>query len=199
MENLFRRIGTAFETGDWLNRRRLFAYGGIFLGFELLAVLFLTAGTYGWIVPLDKPTTTDFVSFYAAGALADAGSPEAAYVQPEHFAAEQRATAPGIGYVFFYYPPIFLLLCAALARLPYLMAFGAFEGLTLAACLIVVKRIVGDRGWRGLIPALAYPAIFINVGVGQNGLLTAALFGGATLLIDSRPLLAGLLFGAVVY
>jgi hypothetical protein len=199
MEHLVQRTRAALEGGEWLNRRRLFAYGGIILGLELLTVLFLTAGTYGWIVPLDKPTTTDFVSFYAAGALADSGSPEWAYARPEHFAAEQRATAPGISYVFFYYPPIFLLLCAALARLPYLVAFGAFEGATLAACLMVVMRIIGDMKWRGVAPLLAYPAIFINVGVGQNGLLTAALFGGATLLIDSRPLLAGLLFGAVVY
>jgi hypothetical protein len=76
--------------------------------------LFLVAGTHGLIVPLAGPTSTDFVSFYAAGALADAGTPELAYDQAAHDAAEQRATAAGVEYRFFYYPPVFLLLCAAL-------------------------------------------------------------------------------------
>src|SRR5258707_2608398 len=84
------------------------------------SLLFLVAGTHGLIVPLAGPTSTDFVSFYAAGALADAGTPELAYDQTAHDAAEQRATAAGIEYRFFYYPPVFLLLCAALDRLPYL-------------------------------------------------------------------------------
>jgi hypothetical protein len=187
------------RNGEWLNERRLFAYSAILFVIELATALFLTAGTYGLIVPLNVPTTTDFVSFYAAGQLVDAGAPADAYLKPEHFAAEQRATAPGISYVFFYYPPIFLLLCALFGMAPYLAAFAVFEGLTLVACVLAVKRILGGVGWRCLIPVLAYPAIFINIGVGQNGLLTAALFGGATLLIDTNPILAGLLFGAVCY
>ncbi len=51
--------------------------------------------------------------------------------------------------------------------------------------------------WRLL--ALAYPAVLINIGHGQNGFLTAALFGGALVLLDRRPLLAGILFGLLVY
>jgi hypothetical protein len=115
------------------------------------------AGTYGLIVPLAGPTSTDFVSFYAAGALADAGTPELAYDQAAHDAAEQRATAAGIEYRFFYYPPVFLLLCAALARLPYLAAFLVFEVATLALCLIVMREILAagrrsSRFWRSRQP-----------------------------------------------
>ncbi len=36
-----------------------------------------------------------------------------------------------------------------------------------------------------------------TVGLGQNGFLTAGLFGAATLLLDRRPFAAGLLFGAL--
>jgi hypothetical protein len=50
-----------------------------------------------------------------------------------------------------------------------------------------------------LVLALAFPAVLINVGHGQNGFLTAALFGGALVLLDRRPLLAGLLLGLLVY
>jgi alpha-1,2-mannosyltransferase len=47
--------------------------------------------------------------------------------------------------------------------------------------------------------ALAFPAVLINVGHGQNGFLTAALLGGALVVLDRRPILAGILFGLLVY
>jgi len=63
------------RTGDWLDRRRIALLAAILLAIELVFFAFIVAGTHGWIVPLDEPCTTDFVSFYAAGALADAGTP----------------------------------------------------------------------------------------------------------------------------
>ncbi len=41
--------------------------------------------------------------------------------------------------------------------------------------------------------------MLINVGHGQNGFLTAALLGGALVVLDRRPLLAGILLGLLVY
>ncbi len=182
-----------------LDRRRIFTYCGILLAVEIGVFVLFIAGTHGLIVPLSGPTSTDFVSFYAAGTLADAGAPELAYDQGNHYLAEQSATASGIEYRFFYYPPVFLLLCAALARLPYLPAFLVFEGATLFFYLIVARRILGERGWPVFIPLLAFPAVFWTMGLGQNAFLTASLFGAATLCIDRRPVLAGILFGALCY
>ncbi len=185
--------------GAALDRDRVLTYCRILLAVETAVFLFLVAGTHGLIAPLAGPTSTDFVSFYAAGALADSGTPEFAYDQAAHDAAEQRATAPGIEYRFFYYPPVFLLLCAALARLPYLAAFLAFEAATLALCLTVMREILAEPGWSAVIPVLAFPAAFWTLGLGQNSFLTAALFGAGTLWIDRRPILAGLCFGALCY
>src|SRR5262252_3185566 len=140
------------DVGAALEWRRIVACCGILLAAETAVFLFLIAGTHGLIVPLSRPVSTDFVSFYAAGALADAGTPELAYDQAAHNVAEQRATATGIEYRFFYYPPIFLLLCAALAHLPYLAAFVVFEALTLAMCLIVVREIFAERSWSVVFP-----------------------------------------------
>ncbi len=193
------RLLHRLKTCDWLDGQRIFGYSGILLILEVLVFLFFVAGTHGWIVPLEKPSTTDFVSFYAAGSLADAGTPQLAYDQARHFAAEQQATALGISYNYFYYPPVFLLLCAAVARLPYLVAFVLFEAATLGLYLFVARRILNEPGWRVLVPLVACPAVFWNIGLGQNALLTAALFGGATLMIDRRPIMAGLLFGALCY
>jgi hypothetical protein len=131
--------------------------------------------------------------------LADAGTPELAYDQAAHDAAEERATEAGIEYRFFFYPPVFLLLCAALARLPYLAAFLVFEVATLVLCLIVMREILAERDWSAIIPVLAFPAAFWAFGLGQNSFLTAALFGAGTLWIDRRPILAGFCFGALCY
>src|SRR5881394_3243312 len=115
----------------WLDRRRVRAGATILLGLQLAGFLFIVAGTHGWIVPLTKPTTTDFVSFYAAGALANAGTPALAYDHAAHLGAEERVVGAGIEYQYFNYPPVLILLCAALAMLPYLVAFIVFETATL--------------------------------------------------------------------
>jgi hypothetical protein len=41
--------------------------------------------------------------------------------------------------------------------------------------------------------------VFINLGHGHNGFLTAALFAGGLVLIDRRPWVAGILFGCLAY
>ncbi|HEV2546963.1 MAG TPA: glycosyltransferase family 87 protein [Stellaceae bacterium] len=193
------RLFRTMRSGAWLGRQRILAYGTILLVLEIAAFLFLIAGTHGLIAPTTEPTTTDFASFYAAGDLANAGTPHLAYDQAAHWAAEQRATEPGVRYQFFYYPPVYLLLCALLARLPYLVAYVLFEGASLALFLTVAQHILAARGWRVMVPLLAFPAVFWTLGLGQNAFLTAALFGGATLLIERRPFVAGLLFGALCY
>jgi hypothetical protein len=50
-----------------------------------------------------------------------------------------------------------------------------------------------------LLLAAAYPAVFVHLGHGHNGFLTAALIGGALVLLDRRPWLAGVLFGLLAY
>jgi alpha-1,2-mannosyltransferase len=54
-----------------------------------------------------------------------------------------------------------------------------------------------DRLW--LLLVLAYPAVFVNIGHGHNGFLTAALLIGALVVLDRRPLIAGVLLGLLAY
>ncbi len=183
----------------WLTAQRVTAYGWVLLVLELALLAFLTAGTYELIVPLERPVSTDYVSFYAAGALADAGTPALAYNYDAHYAAQQQAAQPGIVYNYFFYPPVMLLLCGVLAWLPYLLSFFVFQFSGLALFVAMARGILAKPGWSWLPPLLASPAGFYVFGLGQNSFLSAALFGGATLVVDRRPWLGGLLFGLLCY
>jgi alpha-1,2-mannosyltransferase len=50
-----------------------------------------------------------------------------------------------------------------------------------------------------LLLTLAFPAVFVNLGHGHNGFLTAALMAAALVQLDRRPVLAGILIGCLAY
>jgi hypothetical protein len=61
------------------------------------------------------------------------------------------------------------------------------------------SRLLAGHDGLWLLLALAYPAVFVNLGHGHNGFLTAALMGFALITLDRRPILAGILFGLLAY
>ncbi len=166
---------------------------GLLLALQVAAFAFLFAGVHGWVVRLDHPLSVDFVSFYAAGLLADQGQAAAAYSRAAHFAAEQAVLSPGISYQFFLYPPPFLLVCSVLARLPWALSFVVFQAVTLLGCLLVLRAVLGLPWRRCLAGLLAFPAVPWVLLLGQNSFMTAGLFGLALLLLERRPALAGLM------
>jgi hypothetical protein len=184
---------------SWLTRERIIAGGQLLLLIELSILVLLALWQHGVISDQVAPTSSDFVSFYAAGKLALAGTPDLAYDQTAHFLTEQRFTVAGAPYQYFFYPPVFLLLCAPLALLPYYVAFYGFEIATLAAFAFTMRQILREPGWSWAGPVLAFPAIFWTFGLGQNAFLTAALFGGFTLMIERRPASAGVCLGLLCY
>jgi len=191
-------LAQMLREGAFLGRARVIGWCGLLLVLELLALGFLVLWTHGVFVP-QPPNTTGFSSFYAAGMLANGPAPALAYDAAAHHAAQQAATQPGVEHFVFYYPPVFLLLCAPLAHLPYLVAFLVFEAATLALYLAVGRRILGLGGRFGWVPVLAFPAAIWSFGLGQNALLTGALLGGGMLLLERRPALAGAVLGLVCY
>lgn len=180
----------------WITGRRLVLYGGLFLALEAALTVMIALGKHGFFGP-DEPFSIDFVSFYTAGQLVLAGTPALAYDQAAHHALEQRISGAGIPYVFFYYPPVFLLPCALLALLPYFVAHGVFLAVTLAAHLAVLRGILGPWRPAWVVAALAFPATFWTIGMGQNAFLNAALLGGATLLLERRERWSGALLGCL--
>ncbi|HSC60198.1 MAG TPA: glycosyltransferase family 87 protein [Rhizomicrobium sp.] len=144
------------------------------------------------------PIANDFVDVFAAGKLAAAGHAASAYDWNIHRTAEVAAVGHGFpGYFGWHYPPPFLFIALALALLPYLVSFFFWMAITLPAYAWIVARIAGKRD--ALLWALAFPAVLLDVSVGQNGLFTAALFGAMLLALEDRPLLSGIFLGLLTY
>jgi hypothetical protein len=185
------------RSGAWLTPSRARAYGWIWLGVCTAVIVGWVLASRGGIDPTGKPLGTDFVSFWSASRLALSGRPAQAYDVPAHHAQEIALFGRDTGYAAFFYPPIFLLICLPLAALPYLASLTFWLAATGAAYARMVRAWLGERlGW---LPILAFPAVLTNIGHGQNGFLSAALFGAGALWLQRRPWLAGVCLGALAY
>ena len=141
---------------------------------------------------------TDFINVWAAGRLVLDGLPAQAYdwdVQKQVEVA--KLGQDFFGYFAWHYPPPFLFVASALAKLPYQLAFIGWAVVSFIPFLVAMRAIVGHPF--GFLLALAIPMVFVNALVGQNGFLTAALIGGALYLIPVRPVLAGICLGLLTY
>ena len=159
----------------------------------------------GWIALSDglidrngKPLGTDFSNVYAAGALTWQGRPEQAYVPALQHAAE-KAVFGGRAVPFYgwHYPPFFFAVAVIVAAFPYAWGLAIWLAASFAAYLAAIRAILPRP--ETLLTAAAFPAVFVNIGHGQNGFLTTALLGGALHLLDRRPWLSGVLIGCLAY
>ncbi len=140
----------------------------------------------------------DFVTLWSAGRLVLDG--QAAGVYDWEIAKHAQVAVTGVdytGHLGFHYPPPFLFVVAALAYVPFGLSYIGWIALTFAPYAAVIRALVGRPvGWW---LALAFPALFYNFVIGQNGCLTAALLGGTLLFIPTRQILAGICLGLLTY
>jgi Glycosyltransferase family 87 len=186
------------RSGDWLTPARARCYSLILLGLYVLAVA-------GWIASSDhlidrngKPLGTDFSNVYAAGELTWQHHAAEAYEPALQHAAE-KAVFGGREVPFYgwHYPPFFFAVAVIVAAVPYAWGLSIWLATSLLAYLAALRAILPRP--ETLLIAAAFPAVFVNIGHGQNGFLTAALLGGALHLLDRRPWLAGVLIGLLAY
>jgi arabinofuranan 3-O-arabinosyltransferase len=141
---------------------------------------------------------TDFVNVWAAGRLVLDGHPAQAYDWDIQKQVELALLGQDfIGYFAWHYPPPFLFVASLLAQFPYSVAFIGWVSVSFLPYLAMMRAIVGRPF--GLMLAAAFPIVFNNTLVGQNGFLTAALIGGALYLLPLRPVLAGVCLGLLSY
>lgn len=185
-------------------RRPSLALGGrigAILALAVLSIYVLIAGvvaanTHHGLDPGGAPMFFDFSAFYQAAAFADHGRAAAAYDDQAMHAAQQAAFPGAAVRLPWNYPPSFQLALAPLGVLPYVAAWVAFSAALYAAYAFLARRLFAPAA---LPLALLAPGAAVNLLVGQNGLLTTALIGGGALLLRTRPILAGVLFGLLTY
>jgi len=191
-------IWQGLRSGDWLTDARMRGYSLILLAICTLALVGWIAASDGLIDRNSKPIGTDFSNVYAAGTLIWQGRPAEAYEPARQHAAEKAVfggrEVPFYGWL---YPPFFFAVAFLVASLPYAWGLAIWLAASFAAYLAAMRAIVPRP--ETLLIAAAFPAVFINIGHGQNGFLTAALLGGALHWLDRRPWLAGVLIGLLAY
>jgi len=191
-------IWQGLRSGDWLTDARMRGYSLILLAICTLALVGWIAASDGLIDRNSKPIGTDFSNVYAAGTLIWQGRPAEAYEPARQHAAEKAVfggrEVPFYGWL---YPPFFFTVAFLVASLPYAWGLAIWLAASFAAYLAAMRAILPRP--ETLLIATAFPAVFINIGHGQNGFLTAALLGGALHWLDRRPWLAGVLIGLLAY
>jgi alpha-1,2-mannosyltransferase len=186
--------------GTWLTPERIRLWAAAALIASLAGLAYILATAHGLSDYQGRPIGTDFSNVYAAGSYVLEGRPEAPFDAPTQHARERQIFGEATPFYGWHYPPFFLFIAALLALLPYLLALALWQGVTLAIYLWCIRDITAwSERSLPLFLALAFPAVFVNLGHGHNGFLTAALMGFALLLLDARPVVAGILFGLLAY
>jgi hypothetical protein len=188
-------IIAALRDAPWLTRRRLRDYAIILIACYGVGIGWLLSGP-GLLDPRGRAKGTDFVSFWTVSAALHDGDTAEIY-DPQRLAAHERALQGIDDFYAFAYPPTALLLVYPLALLPYLWSLAAWTAAGLALYLQALWRILPDR----LTPlaGLAFPAVFVTLGHGQNALLSAGILASALSLLERRPIVAGALIGLLTY
>jgi hypothetical protein len=205
------RLLAHLRSGDYLTAERLTGYARLLAAGNILFLVLAICRAHGWLISEEPHFSTEFLSFYAAGRLVDAGHAALVYapgmaaklfiassnMPPAHVAMERLiAHDPKIIYFGFFYPPVYWLICAPLAVFSYIQAYLLWLGGSFFLLAVPLRRLAG--GWRKAWPALAYLGIFENA-VGENSFLSAGLIGFSLLRLNAAPWLAGACFGAVCY
>src|SRR6201992_2766396 len=191
-------IWQSVRSGDWLTAERARGYSLILLAIAVIAMAGWIAISDGLIDRHAKHVVPDFSNVYAAGELTWQGKPADAYDPALQHAAE-KATFGGREVPFYgwHYPPFFFAVAFLVASLPYALGLALWIAASFAAYLASIRAMLPRP--ETLLLAAAFPAVFVNIGHGQHGFLTAALLGGALLSLDRRPWLAGVLIGLLAY
>jgi glycosyl transferase family 87 len=194
------------RTGRWLTRERARLWALAVLAASSLGMLYLVVTSDGLNDSFNRPLGTDFSNVYAAGTYVLDGHAAAAFDWPLQHARERAIFGDTTPFYGWHYPPFFLFVAGLLALMPYALALSVWQGVTLVLYLgamwsilsaVSGRSIIRDPMW--LLLAVAFPAVFINIGHGHNGFLTAALLGAALVALDRRPIVAGILFGLIAY
>ncbi|KAB2915769.1 MAG: DUF2029 domain-containing protein [Hyphomicrobiaceae bacterium] len=155
----------------------------------------------GW--PLDvtqHAVGRDFINIWAAGRLLLEGSAATLFDVEGYVSALHRLFDPALQRHFWSYPPTSFLLALPFGAMPYGAALALWTIAGLAMFIAAARIALEPAAARSVLPLLIIaPATIINIICGQNGFLTAALLAAGFLLLERRPVLAGVFLGLLSY
>jgi len=182
-------IAPASSTGRRGVKRVAF-YGWIALGFQAFILADWAIRHYvlrDKVVPM---VGIDFGIFWAAARVTLAHGAVAVFsaqwMQPIEASVRSLSS-----YAPLPYPPTFLLVILPFGLLPFGAAFALFEAIGLTAYGAAIAFLSRNIDRSTIVAIAAFPGIALAIFAGQNSLLTVAAAGGALVLIESNPLLAG--------
>jgi len=196
----YRRIADALRTASGALDPEV-RDGRLNVVFTILAAVFaayLVLGVNAAATGSGSNRFGDFYALWCSAFVAHDGAPALSY---DADALHLRQAALGMNpraYNPFPYPPTFLLILAPFGWLSLGAAYALFMSATLAGYL---WAMVGGRlrDWPRLVGALIAPATGVALFSGQSGFLSGALMLGGLRLAESRPIVAGALFGLLAY
>ena len=145
---------------------------------------------------LGRPFGDDFINYWSGAWLTWHGRIADVYNFEVFHLFERALSGPDLLYYHYGYPPVLLLLSAPLALVPYIPGLALWLISSWYAFYRALRLAAPDMA---LLLSLAVPALFVNALGGQNGAWSAAFLGGGLMLLDRRPIVAGVLFGLLVY
>ncbi|RTL72771.1 MAG: DUF2029 domain-containing protein [Hyphomicrobiales bacterium] len=144
----------------------------------------------------DHAIGRDFVNLWGAGRLILDGQWPALFSKTSYLDGLHRVFHPSLAPHFWSYPPTNFFLAVPLALLPYAVSLAVWTLLGLGAMLWAAGIGLSTTQRHAVIVLLLIaPATFTNIISGQNGFFSAALLAGTFLLLDERPVIAGVLCG----
>ena len=141
----------------------------------------------------------DYAVFRFAAILVWQGDFATLFDTAKFIAAHEVFEQAPVGFSPFPYPPSALWAVVPLRLLPAgAVGLIAWLGVTFALFAWPICRRRAQP-WRTTAALLLAPGCIVNLAYGQNGFLTGALLAGGLLLLPTRPILAGLLFGLLTF
>jgi arabinofuranan 3-O-arabinosyltransferase len=191
-------------TGWWIEDRlftewRLTRYGsGVAIVYAVVLASLLFKGL--WVILADgNIAKIDFGYIWVSGNLARSSDPTRIF-DSSAFVAAQLALIGSSGsplIPYFVYPPTFLIFAYPLGFMPYFAAFTVWTVTTLALYEAAIYTIIPRPA--AVILALTPCPVLFNLGLGQNGFLTAGLVAFSLAFTESRPWLSGIFLGFLTY
>lgn len=140
----------------------------------------------------------DFVNVYTSGNLVLQGKLDILYDVDAYRAFQNELFGPGrLQYHNYSYPPVTLLFTPLFALMPYYVALAVWLCGTGALFAWAARPYLRSAGIP-LFLAILLPASIVNSWCGHYGFLIGALWLGAWNLVERRPVLAGVMIGAMV-